>query len=127
MSFGYNPPVGVRGLQMLVNIWLKCFLTPKGSDPVNLSYGTDFTRLIGSNVTPEDARDVVLLAIQDCNAQIKAFQAKDTSLTATERLATCVLIEYTIDNTAPGFTAKVDLKNVANERLVVNLPAGATI
>jgi len=127
MSFGFNPPVAVRSFQMLINIWLKCFLTPKGSDPTNLKYGTNFTRLLGSNVTPRDARDVIIIAIEDCNNQIKTIQARDTTLSITERLLSATLVEFSIDNTAPGINAKVELKNVANQRLLLNLPDFATV
>jgi hypothetical protein len=112
---------------MLINGWLKCFLTPKGSDPIDLRYGTDFTKLIGSNIRPIDARDIVVLAIEDCNNQLATFQAIDTTLTSTERLSSCKLIQFTVDNSAPGFTATVEIKNQASERLVLNLPDLATV
>lgn len=127
MSFGFEATLGVKGFQMLINIWLKCYLTPRGSDPSNLKYGTDFTKLIGSNVRPLDARDVVAVAIEDCNRQILAIQAIDTTLTATERLASCKLVQFVVDESAPGFTATVEIKNQANERLILNLPDLATV
>lgn len=127
MSFGFEATLGVKGFQMLINIWLKCYLTPRGSDPSNLKYGTDFTKLIGSNVRPLDARDVVVVAIEDCNRQILAIQAIDTTLTATERLANCKLVQFVVDESAPGFTATVEIKNQANERLILNLPDLATV
>jgi len=127
MSFGYVGSVGVKGFQMLINIWLKCFLTPRGSDPFDLNYGTPFTSLVASNVTPQDARDVVILAIDQCNAQVVAFQKADTTLTATERLASGVLTNFVIDNSGPGFSATVELKNQAGERLAFNLPIYATV
>jgi hypothetical protein len=127
MSFGFESTLGVKGFQMLINMWLKCFLTPRGSAPINLKYGTDFTKLIGSNVSPLDARDVVQLAVDDCNRQLTAIQAIDTTLTATERLASCNLVQFVVDNSAPGFTATVEIKNQANERLVLNLPDLATV
>jgi hypothetical protein len=127
MSWGFESTLGVKGFQMLINIWLKCFLTPRGSDPISLTYGTDFTKMIGSNLRAQDARDVVILSIESCNTQINTFQKTDTSLTATERLGSAVLTNFVIDNTAPGFTATVEIKNQAGERLVFNLPSHATI
>lgn len=122
VSFGYNPAIAVKGFQMLINHWLKCFLTPRGSDPSDLLYGTDFTKLIGSNVSLSDGRDVTAVAIDQCNEQIFAFQANDLTLTATERLASAELTNYVEDASAPGFHAYVELKNQANERLVLNIP-----
>jgi len=126
MSWGYVGSVGVKGLQMLINNWLKCFLTPRGSDPTDLAYGTVFTNMIGSNIRPQDARDVTLLAISQCNAQIVTFQKGDTTLTSTERLGSATLTGFTIDNSAPGFSAVVEIRNQAGERLAFNLPLFAT-
>ena len=126
MSWGFVGSIGVKGLQMLINDWLKCFLTPRGSDPVDLAYGTVFTNLIASNVPVQDARDVTLLAIEQCNSQIAAFQKGDTTLTSSERLGSATLTGFVIDNSAPGFSATVELRNQARERLAFNLPAFAT-
>jgi hypothetical protein len=127
MSWGFTGSVAVKGLQMLVNDWLKCFLTPRGSDPIDLEYGTVFTGLIASNVRPQDARDITLLAIEQCNTQMVSFQKGDTTLTSSERLASAALINFVIDNSAPGFSATVELKNQAGEKLLFNLPAFATV
>ncbi len=126
MSFGFVGSLGVKGLQQLINIWLKCFLTPRGSDPTDLAYGTVWTGLVASTMRPQDARDVTLLAIEQCNSQLVAFQKGDTTLTPSERLASATLISFIIDNSAPGFSASVELRNQAGERLALNLPVFGT-
>lgn len=122
VSLGFPGGVGVKGFQNLINTWLRVFLTPRGSDPADLGFGTDFPGLIGSNVGLADARDVVLLAIDQCNEQVTAFQQDDVSLTPSERLASATIIEFTEQPSAPGFDVRVEIKNRANERLVLNLP-----
>jgi hypothetical protein len=122
MEFAYDPPLGVKGFQMLINIWAKTFLTRKGSDPTNLTRGTEFTNLIGSNTTLEDAEDVVRVAIDECNQQVLAMQNKDSTLLPQERLAQARLVRYTMDRSAPGFDAYVEIMNQAGERLKVLLP-----
>lgn len=129
VSFTFNPTVGVKGFQMLINQWLKCFLTPKGSDPTDLDYGTDFTKLLGSNLAIGDARDVSLIAVDQCNEQIFDIQRNESTFTASERLASAEITNFTENttSTAPGFSLYVELKNQANERLVLNLPASAVM
>lgn len=125
VGWTYNPSIAVRGFQMLINQWLLCFLTPRGSDPTDLQRGTDFTRLIGSNLPAQDAQDVVNIAVDTCNDQVGAFQADDVTLTATERLASASITNFIENTTAPGFSVYIELKNQAGERLVLNLPTAA--
>lgn len=125
MSFGFSPSVGIKGFQMLLNQWVKCLLTPRNSDPTDLTYGTDFTKIIGSNLPLADARDVSGIAIDECNDQIFKIQQADSTLTASELLATAEIVDFRTDPTAPGFSVYVEIKNQARERLVLNLPASA--
>lgn len=92
-GFGYVSAVGVRGPQKLINKWLKCFMTPQGSDPFSPGYGTGFADLIGSNVDSiEDAVDAIALFVQACSDQIKAFDR--AALTpADERLQNASILE----------------------------------
>lgn len=122
MSFGYASSVGVKGFQQLINAWLKCFLTPKGSDPTNPDYGTRFTNLIGSTIPIKDAEDVISLAVNDCNQQIITLQRSIPDLTNTERLSSAKVVNLVELPSVPGFEAYVEIKNLANERLVLNLP-----
>jgi hypothetical protein len=122
VTFGHNPAIGIKGFQMLINQWLKCFLTPRGSDPSDLLYGTDFTKLVGSNVPTMDARDISAIAIDECNTQVFSFQENDTTLTATERLASAEIVNFVEQPDVAGFSIYIELKNQANERATVALP-----
>lgn len=127
MSFGFNGGLGVKGFQLLINQWLKCFLTQKGSDPAAVDYGTDFTSLVGSNLPLEDARDVAILAVDVCNEQVQRFNRATVSLTLSERLASAEVVNFVDDPTGPGFQLYVEIKNQAGERLLVNLPVFSTV
>lgn len=122
MSFGFPGGLGVKGFQMLINKWAKYYLTPKGTDPTDLRYGTNFTSLLGSNTTPEDARDIVTLAIGDTNNYCFASQRNQFNLAPTERLLDAKLIRFDTITTAPGFEAYIQLTNQARESLILNLP-----
>lgn len=125
VSFGFSPTIAVKGFQMLLNQWIKCFLTPRGSDPTDLDYGTDFTKLVGSNLDLSDARDVTAISVSTCNEYVKRIQINDQSLTGSERLASAEIVRFTETPDAPGFDVYVEIKNQANERLVLNLPGTA--
>jgi len=127
MSFGFAGALGVKGFQMLIDQWLRCFLTQRGSDPADLTYGTNFTALIGSNVPLQDARDVVNLAVDECNEQVQTFNRSNVTLTASERLAGAQIVDFVDKPSAPGFDVFVEIKNQADERLILNLPTFATV
>jgi hypothetical protein len=122
VSFGTTSSLGVKGFQMLINQWVKCLLTPRGSDPTDLAYGTDFTKLVGSNISIADSRDVVAVAVDQCNEQLFSFQDNDPTLTPSERLASAEIIEFIEYPEEPGFRVRVELKNQAQERLAVSVP-----
>lgn len=113
---------GVKGMQWLINMWLKILFTRQGSDPTNTARGTGFTNLIGSSMSLADAEDAVRLCIEQCNEQLFALQQNDTTLAAKERLASAKLFRYTSDPSAPGFEAYVEIMNEAGERLPVDIP-----
>jgi hypothetical protein len=90
-SFGFKSAIGVAGPQKLINRWLKTFLTPKGSDPYDLSIGTNFYNLIGSNIsTFQDIKDALALAVEDCNDQIRKSDRRRLAVD-NERLQTATL------------------------------------
>lgn len=126
LTTGFNRSVGVRGPQKLAIHWLKRFLTTVGSDPTDLEAGTEFPNLIGSNIAGEDdIRDVVLLAIQDCNDQILEIQ-RESQPDEDEQLLTAVLSRFELKAEGDGFDAWVTISNVAGTEVAVPLPSLAT-
>lgn len=117
----FNRTVAVRGVNKLMNLWTKLFLTPKGSDPTNLERGTDFAKLIGSNiVSVQDIRDVVLLSISDCNRQLAEIQ-RTTLPDDDETLRTAVLLNFETPTT-DGIRVWIGITNVKNEEATVLIP-----
>lgn len=121
-TFGYEKTLGVSGFQLCINMWLKIFLTRRGSDPTNLNYGTSFTNLIGSSTSVSDAEDVVRISVDQCNQQLTAIQRKDTSYLAKERLADARLYRFVPKPSDPGFEAYVEISNQAGQKIVLNIP-----
>lgn len=125
VSFGFASALGVKGPRKLANRWLKCFMTLKGSDPLDKTYGTGFPDLLGSNVSREDDfTDAMVLFVDDCNQQIQAFDNAQFP-PDNERLASATITSLTplgVD----GYEVYVTIKNVAGELVTIQVPAGKT-
>ena len=120
-TFGYDRTLAVRGPYKLAIQWLKRFLTTRGSDPCNPDDGTDFPSLIGSTVSSiEDIRDVILLAIQDCNAQIYKIQQQQ-SVDLDEQLLTATMTDFQKVG-EDGFEVWVSISNARGRTIVTPLP-----
>ena len=121
LTIAFPRAVGVRGPYKLVVQWVKRFMTPKGSDPIEPNSGTEFPLLIGANLEDiEDARDVVLLAVEDCNQQVMQAQGKYT-LDDDEILSTAALTKFEAVG-VDGFSAWVDIQNVVGQSITVRVP-----
>lgn len=123
IGFGFTSTVGIKGFQMLINNWLRCFLTARGSDPADLTYGTIFATLPGSNTSFVDAQDISNLAVHQCNQQIVFIQSNDRTLTASERLSSAKIINFVEHPELPGLELFIEIKNTAQELLVFSIPS----
>ena len=121
-SFGQTRSLGVRGIQKLVNIFAKFLLTPIGTDPLDLTYGTNLTSLIGSNVVLADAKEILDIAVDATVAAIQAFQTGQSAVPDDERLASGAVTDYIVVDSGPGFAAQILIRNVAGQQLQLVLP-----
>lgn len=121
-SFGQTRSLGVRGIQKLINVFAKYLLTPIGTDPTDLTYGTNLTNLIGSNVILDDAREILDIAVDATVAAVQRFQVRHTSISTDERLASASVVDYITIAEGPGFAAQILIRNVSNQQLQLVLP-----
>lgn len=121
LTFGQTRSLGVRGLQKLINLFVKYLLTPLGSNPLDLDDGTILTSLLGSNVSPNDAEEILIMAVDKTTAAIQAYQ-QGQNVPDDERLASASITGYIAIDSDPGFAAQILIKNVANQALTFNLP-----
>lgn len=121
-SFGQTRSLGVRGIQKLVNMVAKYMLTPVGTDPLDATYGTNLTYLIGSNVALADAREVLDAAVDTTSAAITGWQTNNSSVPDDERLATLAVTDYIQIPDGPGFAAQVLITNISGQALQILLP-----
>lgn len=123
-GFGFVSAVGVRGPQKLINRWLKCLMTPQGSDPFSLTYGTGFPNLIGSNISSvNDLIDLVSIYVQSCSDQIRAFE-RQTFPPPDERLQSATILR--VNDLGDGFEVWVGITNAAGLQTPVVLPSTST-
>jgi len=92
-KFGENS-LKVAGIAKLSNIFLKRLFTKRGSNPVDLNEGTEFTDLIGSNISDEEELIIIIQdSINETQQQITDSQA-NLELPADERLASANLYKF---------------------------------
>lgn len=123
-EFGYKSALKVTGFQYLINRWIKVFMTPIGSDPLDREYGTAAAGLIGANVTrlSTEVQDVVALSVVQTNEQIKV-QDVEGLFPDNERLQNATIEQYV--ETESGFDVWIAIENMAGQRLSVPvLPLG---
>jgi len=121
MGFGQKRTLGVRGLQKLVNLFTKHMLTPLGSNPIDPNDGTVLTSLLGSNVSPVDAQDVLTLCVEKTVKDIRSFQ-QGVGTPNDERLSAATITGYVTLDSAPGFAAQILIQNVAGQAAKFLLP-----
>lgn len=121
ISFGQKRTVGVRGIQKLVDIFMIALLTPIGSDPLDLTRGTDLPNLIGSNIALEDAHDILNIAVDKASADITNYQA-GRQIPSDERLSSATVTNFIVIEEAPGFAAQIFIENIVDQGLTLLLP-----
>ena len=121
-SFGQTRSLAVRGLNKLVNMFAKFLLTPVGSDPLDSTYGTILTNLIGTNLVLSDAREILDSAVDTTVSAIQGWQAGQSAIPDDERLASATVTDYISIPSAPGFAAQILITNVSGQQLQIVLP-----
>jgi hypothetical protein len=120
-GFGYRAAIAVAGPQKLVNRFVKCLLTPKGTDPTDENEGTTFMSLVGSNVpSSQYILDSLALTLDDAASQLRAFD-RVAGLPSNEQFGSVSLLQL-VERVAGGYDVWVLLRNAANEPVPVRLP-----
>jgi phage baseplate assembly protein W len=121
-GFGDVRSIGIRGVQKLVNMFAKYLLTPIGSDPTDLDYGTDLPNLMGSNVDVYDAKEVLELSVAKTVQAIQSYQAS-AEIPDEERLSTATVTDYIVITDTPGISAQIYIENTMNQGIKIILPS----
>lgn len=122
LTFGdYPRTLAVRGVQKMVNKFIKCLCTPVGTDLGDRAYGTRLMSLFLGNVSAAQARPLVVLAINEAAKTVQGYDVVNAP-DSDERLSSAVLETFTVDEENNGFTLTVLLKNAAGTTVRVRVP-----
>jgi len=124
--YGFNKHIGIRGMQKLINKYLKTLMTLEGTDLSDRMGGTRFPALIGSNVTSvQDLQDIVATAVTKAEATIIRYQSLEPSDDPEEILQSAKMTSLVVDDNGVGFEVSILLKNQAGRSLQFILPTRA--
>jgi len=121
-TFGQTRSLGIAGLQKLVNLFLKYLMTPIGTNPLDLDEGTEVPGLIGSNVNVDDAKEILVLAVEKTVGAITARQSMQPP-PDDEMLAGATVTDFISIPALQGFSAQIYIRNVEGAELTFLLPA----
>lgn len=123
VSFGfYNVPMKITGLQKVVQLFLKIFLTSKGSDPFYPTRGTVFPNIaVNANLLTDDSALLsdINEAIQDGAEQVKSSLNVNTQDLSSTLDSIDVL---GIDRVPEGIFLYLQAKTLAGEFAAIAVP-----
>lgn len=121
-SFGdYPKSVAVRGVYKMVDRFIRCFLTPIGTHPSDVDYGTTLASSFLGNV---DSTTLFALTSESVNAAVAKMRAYDSEygFPDDERIATVQIDNIVLDPTGPGAVIYLSIVNVEGTRVSIALP-----
>jgi len=103
--------------QYLVQMFLKCLFTKKGSDPTDRDYGTVLYTVVKQPFSDEDSNtSAVQDALRDALKQIKVFQRNFASVPDSDRLLQKAIVN-SVSNTGGTLNFSCTLFNRYGNRL----------
>jgi len=114
--------LAVQGVQKMVDRYLKCLMTPAGTDISDPDYGTAMMSAFLGNLDPASIRQMVTLAVVQAEERIRRYDVINGA-PEDERLSSAVLESLEVDNTSVGFEMTVLLQNAAGTTVRVQLPS----
>jgi phage baseplate assembly protein W len=113
LTFGpYERVLGVRGIQKMVDRFMKCMMTPIGSDVSDPEYGTQLAASFLGNVSPGDLFSIAAQAVATAEQKIREYDS-DQGTPDEERLAATEIENIYIDEGGLGVVLVVRLRNAA--------------
>ena len=113
--------LAVQGVQKMVDRFLKCLMTPAGTDISDQEYGTRLAHLFLGNLDAASMRQMVTLSVVQAEEQIRRYDVINGA-PEDERLSSAVIETLEIDTASQGFNLTVLLQNVAGTTVRVQLP-----
>lgn len=126
VTFGdYATPQKVDGIYKVINRFLKCFLTPRGSDPADTEYGTTLMANFGNTYDPRTGFSLAAQAVEEVTTKIREYDS-EYQLPDEERLFSVEIDDFQSTDSQDGFILTVTITNVANTAARFAVPIGST-
>lgn len=125
VSFGNYPRVlGVRGIYKLFVRFLKCFLTPKGTDLGDPDYGTSLLAAFTGNLQAVNISALASQSIQEVTDKLHEYD-NEYELDDSERLAAVEIEDMYVDEENYEVVIKVNVSNVEGSVALFLIPVVA--
>lgn len=122
VTFGpYEKHVGVRGIQKLIARFLKCFMTPLGSDISDPDYGTSLLTSFLGNVDPASLRSLATQAVTEATGSLQRYDA-EVDRDDDERLQDVEVNDIIVLEDGTGVVLYVTLRNVEGTAALMTVP-----
>jgi hypothetical protein len=119
IGFGdYALHIGVMGPQKMVDRFMKCFLTPIGSDLTDKEYGTPVASALGNSIGSTTLAQLVHMSAQQVVTTLQRYDSLyDTP--DDERLVLASIEQLEVTAAGDGFDAYVRLQNAAGTTVLI--------
>lgn len=122
ITFGAYPrSLGVRGPQKMVDRFLKCLMTPIGSDLSDPEYGTPLAAALLRSTVPEALQSLAVRSVAAAEEKIREYDST-YGLPERERLRSVRIDQIHIDSEGQGVVLELTLENTAGEVVKTLLP-----
>ena len=116
----------MSGFYKTVIHWAKCFLTGRGEDISDPTYGTIIGSMIGvGNGNLAEVRDLVYISVGQATSKIQEYQTRINDLTLSEKLVSAEIEDFS-QPSADEFKLSIRLRNASGELLLMRLPIDVT-
>lgn len=123
VQLGFSKSVGISGFQKTINKWIKALLTERGTDVLDREYGTDFVRLIGSNVTSQsDIQTIIEDSVNKATDDVKRHQRQYPPENDNEAFSDAVIQSIVFSSDSTRIDVAVLIENVAGTTLRTLIP-----
>lgn len=121
-TFGaYRQTLAVCNTQKMVNRFVRCFMTPIGSDLSDPTYGTALAALFLGSIRANDLSSVVAQAVADTEQKIREYDSANGA-PASERLASATIDDIQVDPSGGRVVVIITLKNAAGIAVQTAIP-----
>jgi len=122
LTFGnYRKSVAVRGIHKLVARFLKCFMTPIGSDLSDPDYGTTLLASFLGNVDPRTLPALAARAVEEATESIRRYDT-EYDRDDDERLAGVEVQNILVDESGLAVVLYLELQNVEGTTALFTIP-----